>query len=1479
MVKLRLVAWISFVSICLYGGTIAAPFDTGFIQWSQPNGRTFVARFRGDEFQHWMETQDGYRVTRGVGEWYYYATLDARGEFTPTELRVGVDQAPSSAYKLERSETRLAEIQQRIGEFNAQVALNHQRFMQRQAAAKAAGVPMIESLGVILVEFDDVKHFGFPDGGYPKAKFDSLLFSRDYWYKPNPTPQDPSPHPEGEAVFGSMRDYYWEMSRPNRDSVPPLILTGGVVNNVDANGVPLWIELDHDRDYYLGLIYGDAIIEEAITKATDRGLIQPGQYNSIAVIYAREGINQGALGIHASYVMGYPCYNMSERGGPNVYGNTNIAFNHIGTHAHEYGHCIGFPDEYSGQAPTPLDSYDLMARGNAAGPLSKCECPASLAPYHRIGNGWIRVTTILLNPQNFLVEYDYANPKIYRINPQGAVGNEHFIFETRQRQGFDLYVPTHPEEYPRQPGTLLVWHHDAPSSVPEFLIDDIDLVEADNQPGGDSYSTDFFPNNQTLNVQSFSDTSATAPILGNGELAHFALLGIRRLSSSNTIIESVLPYSRPGFTIQNNTTWAGVKYVSDDVNVVNGATLTLSPGAEIIFRSSPSQRKGLYVQDGSRLVATGTPAQRIRLRSFSRTQGDWTGIRTVGTGTWTIRFCDIHDAEEAISPIPANITLSDLVIQNCRAGFHLTDAGISVSGCVFESNQSSLSINNASPSIRNNVFNRGTVEISIGSSSAPEISNNLFVGKGPNHHFPSSTGISIKDDPTAQPTIKNNTIIAYWYPCLAQSTGGGTPRSVPILKNNIFYLNRWSTFDVGNLYGSGDLLYNNIYNNDREGYDPPNDPPQHFGNIEFDPMFSSDYSLQFFSRSIDAGYPGDSYNLEPEPNGRRINQGHHGNTPQATRSFNIVASGSISENTTWSGNVFVNGDLRVEESGTLTIMPGTKVWVTPGTMFEVYGSLTAIGSPLDSIRFISDNPPEAWYGIVLGMQSYNTTLQYCSIGGASTGITIEPSYQTVLNCIIDGCGVGIDVYTIDGHFEPVIASNEIRNCAFGIYFHQAPLSDVRDNHIHSNDVGVYAYLSNPLFHNNVIENNRGFGVLTEESSPRFGDFLPNDRGCNTIRYNTTHSESADLKSVGGEPFLGYYDGNEIFGGFNNVYSGTGGSPCHVRLEGGAYVRGFFTWWGEDPPRPELFCVNNSKIDYSKPLNGPPAECQGSFAQLSLPTDPEEQLLNTAAVQRGRRNYTGALHTYSSFVANRPNSRFASRALRELRQTYRDFRGWSRDSTLQQQLMNVLSATAINHASVQVKRTALGLLAEEYLSRRDWNRARTAWEQLRSTAANTPFERSSLHSLFALHAYSLHDTASARSILTILKNRFPLDHLTTLAERRYASLTRRAIQPFGRVVAPEPQMVNELPKEYKLYQNYPNPFNPSTTIKFQLPDDGIVTLKVYDILGREVATLVNEVRVAGTHDVTFDASQFASGVYIYRMQSGGFTDVKRILLLK
>jgi hypothetical protein len=99
---------------------------------------------------------------------------------------------------------------------------------------------------------------------------------------------------------------------------------------------------------------------------------------------------------------------------------------------------------------------------------------------------------------------------------------------------------------------------------------------------------------------------------------------------------------------------------------------------------------------------------------------------------------------------------------------------------------------------------------------------------------------------------------------------------------------------------------------------------------------------------------------------------------------------------------------------------------------------------------------------------------------------------------------------------------------------------------------------------------------------------------------------------------------------------------------------------------------------------------------------------------------------------------------------------------------------------------------------------------------------------------------------------------------------------------QPQSVgdeNTLPREFALRQNYPNPFNPVTKIGFELPTRSFVSLKVFDVLGREVANLVNEEKEPGKYTTAWDGRNAASGMYFYRLEADNFVSVKKLLLLK
>ena len=96
---------------------------------------------------------------------------------------------------------------------------------------------------------------------------------------------------------------------------------------------------------------------------------------------------------------------------------------------------------------------------------------------------------------------------------------------------------------------------------------------------------------------------------------------------------------------------------------------------------------------------------------------------------------------------------------------------------------------------------------------------------------------------------------------------------------------------------------------------------------------------------------------------------------------------------------------------------------------------------------------------------------------------------------------------------------------------------------------------------------------------------------------------------------------------------------------------------------------------------------------------------------------------------------------------------------------------------------------------------------------------------------------------------------------------------------EEEKFDELPTDYSLINNFPNPFNPSTKIRYSIPQSSKVVIKVFDILGNEIETLIDEQKPIGTYELTWYAENLPSGIYFYRLQAGTFVETKKMILMK
>jgi len=169
----------------------------------------------------------------------------------------------------------------------------------------------------------------------------------------------------------------------------------------------------------------------------------------------------------------------------------------------------------------------------------------------------------------------------------------------------------------------------------------------------------------------------------------------------------------------------------------------------------------------------------------------------------------------------------------------------------------------------------------------------------------------------------------------------------------------------------------------------------------------------------------------------------------------------------------------------------------------------------------------------------------------------------------------------------------------------------------------------------------------------------------------------------------------------------------------------------------------------------------------------------------------------------------------------------------------------------------------------------ATNEIMGTLENASMTASNLHST-EMTCYSL-DTKKIKG--GTYKIRIAM--ATSLDSAKVSLVENRALENLAADASTQSLVVQNIDiiTDYALGQNYPNPFNPTTMINYQIPNDGQVTLKVYDVLGREVKTLVNQYQQVGRYNVTLDGSGLASGVYFYRLVSGNYVSTKKMVLMK
>lgn len=614
------------------------------------------------------------------------------------------------------------------------------------------------------------------------------------------------------------------------------------------------------------------------------------------------------------------------------------------------------------------------------------------------------------------------------------------------------------------------------------------------------------------------------------------------------------------------------------------------------------------------------------------------------------------------------------------------------------------------------------------------------------------------------------------------------------------------------------------------------------------------------------------------------------------------------------GQVIVGatGVIKVMDGATLTIAPTGQMYANADAQFSmgsgssitVNGVFHAEGTANNRVKFISTQGALAWNGI----NAYNPNLvtlanlllNHVEISGASRAVHVRTSMSaTISNSSITGTTeMAIEIVpnlvNSGNSNEDVLIENVTitPDDGDGIVVVNTSLARIQDCILSGSaqefTAGLRFANASPVIVGTKVENFY-YGVLAvTTSTPAFQD--GQFGGYNTIRNNIIGVQCEYSNAV-----LGIADPEtEWEGGMNSIYDNE--TYNVVLIESEVYAQN--NWWGDDRgPDLDKFSIDGASklyyepwLDYNPNGGSAPLKAGGkvlvslkgteSAASLAEENSPEpmtqrigNRQMREAIAKRLRGKYQEAIGQLRSIIESASESLYVKRwAVSELLSNTGRYRSSGNSNYLR------------NLRNEQLQTEIRATLPPTFVEEHNATQASTEWDQ-NINGSNNTLKRSGLYGKFVLALYKDENMSNAVALYNRLQSEYQNSPQTNLAERQLQ--LARALQAnssvgdgTSKIVAGnQPVFVTQKPTEFALKQNYPNPFNPSTTIKYELPENSHVSLKLYDILGSEALTLVDENKQAGYYEAKLRDTRLASGVYFYRLQAGRFVETKKLVLLR
>ncbi|KXK52269.1 MAG: PKD repeat protein [Chlorobi bacterium OLB5] len=579
-------------------------------------------------------------------------------------------------------------------------------------------------------------------------------------------------------------------------------------------------------------------------------------------------------------------------------------------------------------------------------------------------------------------------------------------------------------------------------------------------------------------------------------------------------------------------------------------------------------------------------------------------------------------------------------------------------------------------------------------------------------------------------------------------------------------------------------------------------------------------------------------------------------------------------------------------------------------------------------KFTSYDSTDTWDGIYLSGIAYDT-LKNCTFQNAVNGINITDNYDPfgspgaveISNCTFKN-STSTEllnyVYVNNSYNVLVKGCNAVKTGSAGftagIIAEYCPAGGIVicDNNINYVNTGISLLQSSEYIARNVI---------TGYSNTGTGIYLDNSNG--TIEYNTVNNFQKSVYGSYSSPYLlkntlidAYVTNIDLvnssmpvmkpvissstlrwLGGNNNITgyptnSGIRFADCYplidsgynkIVVNGSDYLNGNFTflytevparinYWYDNPPNSSLFDISGGYADYSNSFDGTnlPAT-DGSelnsigwglydsvFTKTMGDNPTPEDLFTQAYTEEMSNNYTDAITHYKEVVSSYKTSEYAPVALARIFNCLEKSRASiSQFYAIQGYYTNIQNNSAYPNATRE--------LSEDF-------KIKSKVKQFNIEEAINDYE--TIYQNNQNNAKGLHALLNKLSLQRMTQGDAPNSNMVNYTEHKLGILSLIT----GQDLKNTSSAINNQPSQFRLHQNYPNPFNPTTSIRYDIPQSAYVTIKVYDILGKEVFSY-KEYKPAGSYEVKFDGSNLASGMYFYSLEANGYKDVKKMVLIK